>query len=320
MHNSIAQKRLMQVIGLSCIIAMMCMQLFTLCGEAAIVVTNYIYGDVDNDGYVTIVDATMIQRGLSGLTELSGYTREAADYDHEGEITIFDVSCIQKELADLPLPENYGGSFTDELNLLGVISDYNSGKAMTDEPVTFTAYAISGGSRLIYEFIIDGEVLQVGEKATLTHTFTESKSYEIIVNVYDISGRYVTSHFSYQVLQPYSLDNPVINSSYYIPDQPSLLKVNAIGGTQPIHYTFRINLTGGEGKVYNELYDYKLMTDSDTGIQYLLQDREDKNTSQIPRQYLNRDTVYNIIIHAIDSEGHQSEAVVMPYDTHIQYR
>ncbi len=64
-------------------------------------------GDVDGDGKVTILDATLIQRHLADL-ETSAYIEEAADADHDGFITILDATAIQRHLADLPAYEGIG--------------------------------------------------------------------------------------------------------------------------------------------------------------------------------------------------------------------
>ena len=62
-------------------------------------------GDVDLDGEVTILDATMIQRTLAGIEELDGIRRFLADTDSDGEVSILDATAIQRRLASLPAPE-----------------------------------------------------------------------------------------------------------------------------------------------------------------------------------------------------------------------
>ena len=60
-----------------------------------------LYGDVDDDGEVTIMDATAIQRALANLPN-SGYNKAAADVDDDGDVTILDATVIQRWLAGLP--------------------------------------------------------------------------------------------------------------------------------------------------------------------------------------------------------------------------
>lgn len=69
----------------------------------------YQYGDVDSDDKVSILDATLIQRALAGLTELSAHERKAADYDCDGRVTILDATMIQRMLAGLVDSKAYGG-------------------------------------------------------------------------------------------------------------------------------------------------------------------------------------------------------------------
>ena len=70
---------------------------------------EYYVGDVDDDGEVTILDATLIQRKLASYTT-PVFIDEAADADTDGEITIIDVTAIQRSLA------NYSGfEFIGEL-------------------------------------------------------------------------------------------------------------------------------------------------------------------------------------------------------------
>ena len=57
-------------------------------------------GDVDGDGDVTIVDATVIQRHLAEL-QTESYHEDAADVDQDQDVTILDATQIQRFLADI---------------------------------------------------------------------------------------------------------------------------------------------------------------------------------------------------------------------------
>ena len=56
-------------------------------------------GDADDDGLVTILDATVIQRTLANF-EVGDYNATAADADGDGTVTILDATAIQRKLAD----------------------------------------------------------------------------------------------------------------------------------------------------------------------------------------------------------------------------
>ena len=84
-------------------------------GSAAAAETDeepvYLLGDIDLDGEVTIVDATMIQRSLANLSELNGLQTELAKVDGE-ELSIVSATYIQRHLASietgLPIGEPAG--------------------------------------------------------------------------------------------------------------------------------------------------------------------------------------------------------------------
>ena len=58
-------------------------------------------GDVDCNGVVNIIDATMIQKHLAGLITLEGDALENADADGNGIVDINDVTAVQKHIAHL---------------------------------------------------------------------------------------------------------------------------------------------------------------------------------------------------------------------------
>ena len=64
------------------------------------IVPDVVPGDVDDDGEVTIVDATAIQRMLADLPT-KAYAVWNADYDDDGSVTILDATAIQRKLAGL---------------------------------------------------------------------------------------------------------------------------------------------------------------------------------------------------------------------------
>ena len=59
---------------------------------------GHIYGDMDVDYDITILDATSIQRYLAGIIRCFYLT---ADYDRDGEATILDATAIQRKLAGI---------------------------------------------------------------------------------------------------------------------------------------------------------------------------------------------------------------------------
>lgn len=60
-------------------------------------------GDVDGDGFVSILDATKIQRWLADLDQLDEEHIKHGDYDYSGTTNILDATKLQRYLADLPV-------------------------------------------------------------------------------------------------------------------------------------------------------------------------------------------------------------------------
>ena len=61
-------------------------------------------GDVDNDGKVSVMDATMIQRHIAQLATISDDRTTCADTDKDGKVSIMDATMIQRFIAQL-IPE-----------------------------------------------------------------------------------------------------------------------------------------------------------------------------------------------------------------------
>ena len=61
---------------------------------------DFIWGDADRDGELSILDATTIQRYLVGLP-VESYNERAADVDADGDDSILDATSIQRKLAGI---------------------------------------------------------------------------------------------------------------------------------------------------------------------------------------------------------------------------
>ena len=60
-------------------------------------------GDIDDDGDVTIMDATKVQRWIAELDVLDDEHIARGDYDYDGSTTIVDATKLQRFLAELPV-------------------------------------------------------------------------------------------------------------------------------------------------------------------------------------------------------------------------
>ena len=57
-----------------------------------------IYGDVNGDGEITILDLLKVQKHLLGSINLEGVYLKASDVNKDNEITILDLLKVQKHL------------------------------------------------------------------------------------------------------------------------------------------------------------------------------------------------------------------------------
>ncbi len=55
-------------------------------------------GDVNHDGKISILDATIIQKYLAGIADLSGDDIKLCDFNQDGRVTIDDVTSLQRFL------------------------------------------------------------------------------------------------------------------------------------------------------------------------------------------------------------------------------
>jgi len=69
----------------------------TECGETEDI--DYVIGDANNDGKMTVSDAAFIARTLAKREIISVILNPAADYNSDGKVTVSDAAAIARELA-----------------------------------------------------------------------------------------------------------------------------------------------------------------------------------------------------------------------------
>ncbi|MCI2113504.1 MAG: dockerin type I repeat-containing protein, partial [Ruminococcus sp.] len=62
---------------------------------------DYLLGDVNGDGNISVLDATLIQKYIAGLVTFSDTQKAAADVNNDGSVSIVDATLIQKYIAGL---------------------------------------------------------------------------------------------------------------------------------------------------------------------------------------------------------------------------
>ena len=73
----------------------------------------YLLGDVDMDGDVTVIDATLIQREQADMCELSGLQKELGNIEGSG-IDVTSATLIQRYAANIPTAYPVGENIADE--------------------------------------------------------------------------------------------------------------------------------------------------------------------------------------------------------------
>lgn len=73
--------------------------------------TKHIYGDINQDGEVTVQDVTLLQKYVTKLAELNDIQKECAMFDHMDKITVKSATKIQKYIVNPELDTLIGASF-----------------------------------------------------------------------------------------------------------------------------------------------------------------------------------------------------------------
>lgn len=81
------------------------------CTDCGVERTKHIYGDINQDGDVTIQDATLLQKYVTKLVELNDVQKENAKFDHMDDITVKSATKIQKYVANPELDTLVGASY-----------------------------------------------------------------------------------------------------------------------------------------------------------------------------------------------------------------
>mgnify|MGYP002763947428 FL=1 len=233
------------------------------CFSTSAMIRPIITGDVDWNSKVDVNDVTLLQNALAGSAEIDKSQNYAGDVNFNGVTNVEDVTLIQLHIAGKYEFERKSTNL--EHIIRNFCADYDSGKAMTGTPVTFTATMDSGVTPFSYEFLINGEVVQQkSELNTFTYTFSESGSYDVSVRSYNaIDDCAEETLYNYTVVDAYESEDPVIvgihtDVDYIGYDEYSLtISANAIFGTAPYQYKFTLD-NGFLVQDYSESADFTI--------------------------------------------------------------
>ncbi len=67
-------------------------------GDDKVTYTAVIYGDINGDNSITVLDLLKVQKHILGSSTLNGASKEAADVNKDGNITVLDLLKVQKHI------------------------------------------------------------------------------------------------------------------------------------------------------------------------------------------------------------------------------
>ena len=82
-----------------------CLRLKKILAECSDPFNGMIYGDVNIDGIITVVDATIVQKYIVNMAHLDNVNQKLADVDVDAVITIKDATAVQKYIVNV---DGYG--------------------------------------------------------------------------------------------------------------------------------------------------------------------------------------------------------------------
>lgn len=211
------------------------------------------FGDVDNDGALTSVDATMIQRYEASMIEFTKRQQFFGDVDNNGETDIVDATRVQRRIVGIKDGFYSVYELDTDTSIQNFCADYDSGLAMAGVPVTFYVTG-RGFAPLSYEYYVDGDIVQERSgQDRFSYTFPTAGEYNMSVTVYNGFDESETFPFLYHVVEPYSTDEPVITSvhfnHWYNHYSCHTVSVDAIGGSEPYRYCYTISGRSDEVRI-----------------------------------------------------------------------
>lgn len=228
---------------------------------------------------INVKDATLVQKFVAELEDLNKAQQYCAEVDFDGKITVKDATMIQKKVAGVikrfPFPEDFRDSW-DYVRSNCFYANFDSGKAMVGEPVTFSAVAYGGEAPFSFEYRINGEVVRErAEEPSFTYTFEEAGTYNIEVVMYNCFDTSCSEKMKYTVVEPYTSDTVILKALYY--DNNTRREMNY--GTTVTAEAFM-----GSGE-----YEYRFIYD---GV--LLQDFSSNNQVFINTDYPAEEGIYTL--------------------------
>lgn len=240
-------------------------------------------GDVNDDGKVNIVDATIIQRVLAELEEETVYIRYLGDTDKDGFLTVADATKIQRRIAEID--KYYGGDWYNyDMMVDDFYADYYSGVARVGEPVTFTMNSRAGSPILSYKLYVNDECVATSETDnSLTYTFDKSGMYDVRMETVAMFATGERNLSNYVVIDKEENEELKFKTIYstgkywgtYAYNQDGMkMYAEGIGGTAPYQYKFEFSRRL-DGAIYDPWYTSE--------VELTVQDYSEQNYFELPK-------------------------------------
>ncbi len=274
--------------------------------SASAVRAPYVKGDVDFSNDLSIVDATLIQKHIAKAADFTDAQIAIADTDGDNGISIIDATYIQMKLAQVIDHLPGGDSCFIDVYAEALISDYSSGRAMVNVPVTFTAIASSFSAPLTYTFYVDGEIArEASTDNTFVYTFKEAKIHTVEFIVSNPFGITSSEFMELQVVEN-KAEGLTIQSVYHKGFYDSNITFGAIagGGEAPYEYSFSLyhNLEGDSS------------TPGIAGAKILSQDFSENNEFIVSSDLLRQYADYTLFVGVRDANCKNGQEVMTWYE------
>ena len=202
------------------IIAMLLLTAFMMPTGATLI--DYLYGDMNKDGSVDVLDATEIMRNCAKVVEFQGMDYKLADFDNDKVITVMDATSIQMYNAKLIKSPRFNEYLEYYVEIEDIdIKTYTGIPLIEDKSIKFDivfdeVYNVADDGEVCYDYtfrgITDETYLQTEPHEfvsypTTSWSFPEPGIYEVEVKVYKqyLSGVY-TFKKQFEVFKGFEFD------------------------------------------------------------------------------------------------------------------
>lgn len=267
-------------------------------------------GDVDGDGFVSVLDATAIQKHLASLETLTKLQKYLGDVDNSKTTDIIDATMIQKKLVGLIIGfyKERVSSWRSEIFRIESSNDGNT--FLLDTEYTFTLDTSNYPIPDEYRVLVDQDViLDRSSGKIFSYTFTAAGVHYIRAYCYGAWGSIDSCLLRIIVTDPNATEKPRINRIDY-DKATGLMNVSASGGKAPYLYSYTVRQVPPpppeHGPEFTGSAEFVFKTEPD-GSYYLYCDFCDGVEVFVPTSLLSNNLYYKLEVQALDSSGALSE-------------